>query len=67
MSCSTLLLQEVSQTTSVVLLDRIMIHGELKSMEFMKGFNMLDFPAVAIILLLTLCLCHRHDLFLPQH
>ncbi|CAM8885323.1 unnamed protein product [Rhodiola kirilowii] len=24
----------------------------------MKGYNMLDFPAVALILLLTLCLCH---------
>jgi len=24
-----------------------------------KGYNMLDFPAVALILLLTLCLCHR--------
>ena len=40
---------------------RIEVHG------FMKGFNMLDFPAVAIILLLTLCLCHMHDLLLPQH
>lgn len=24
-----------------------------------EGCNMLDFPAVALILLLTLCLCHR--------
>ena len=40
---------------------RVEVHG------FMKGFNMLDFPAVAILLLLTLCLYHRHDLFLPQH
>lgn len=24
-----------------------------------KGYNMLDIPAVALILLLTLCLCHR--------
>ncbi|KAF8032731.1 hypothetical protein BT93_D1598 [Corymbia citriodora subsp. variegata] len=24
----------------------------------MKGYNMLDFPAVALVLLLTLCLCH---------
>lgn len=29
-----------------------------------KGYDMLDFPAVALILLLTLCLCHRFD-FLP--
>ncbi|RVX15453.1 Cationic amino acid transporter 6, chloroplastic [Vitis vinifera] len=36
---------------------RVEVHG------FTKGFNMLDFPAVAIILLLTLCLCYRHDLF----
>ena len=68
MSCPTLLLQKVSQATSVVPLDRIMIHGELKSMDLiMKGFNMLDFPAIAIILRLTLCPCHMHDLFLPQH
>jgi hypothetical protein len=26
---------------------------------------MLDFPAVALILLLTLCLCHRFGLLLP--
>ncbi|KAI6702339.1 hypothetical protein NL676_011475 [Syzygium grande] len=26
--------------------------------ELMKGYNMLDFPAVALVLLLTLCLCH---------
>ncbi|XP_058224573.1 cationic amino acid transporter 6, chloroplastic-like [Rhododendron vialii] len=25
---------------------------------FVKGYNMLDFPAVALIALLTLCLCH---------
>ncbi|GFZ15378.1 cationic amino acid transporter 6 [Actinidia rufa] len=25
---------------------------------FLKGYNMLDFPAVALIALLTLCLCH---------
>ncbi|XP_034705114.1 cationic amino acid transporter 6, chloroplastic-like [Vitis riparia] len=31
---------------------RVEVHG------FTKGFNMLDFPAVAIILLLTLCLCY---------
>lgn len=24
-----------------------------------KGYDMLDFPAVALVLLLTLCLCHR--------
>lgn len=24
-----------------------------------KGYNMLDFPAVALVILLTLCLCHR--------
>lgn len=30
-----------------------------------KDYNMLDFPAVALILILTLCLCHRLDLFLP--
>lgn len=24
-----------------------------------QGYNMLDFTAVALILLLTLCLCHR--------
>lgn len=27
----------------------------------MKGYNTLDFPAVALIILLTLCLCHRFD------
>ena len=26
---------------------------------FLKGYNMLDFPAVSLIALLTLCLCHR--------
>lgn len=26
----------------------------------MKGYNMLDFPAVALIAILTLCLCHRY-------
>ncbi|XP_021768055.1 cationic amino acid transporter 6, chloroplastic-like [Chenopodium quinoa] len=31
---------------------RIEMHG------FVKGYNMLDFSAVALILLLTLCLCH---------
>jgi hypothetical protein len=30
-----------------------------------EGYNMLDFPAVALILLLTLCLCHRFGLLLP--
>lgn len=30
-----------------------------------EGYNKLDFPAVALILLLTLCLCHRFDLSLP--
>lgn len=25
-----------------------------------QGYNMLDFPAVALILLLTFCLCHRY-------
>lgn len=29
------------------------------------GYNKLDFPAVALILLLTLCLCHRFDLLQP--
>ena len=24
-----------------------------------KGYDKLDFPAVALIILLTLCLCHR--------
>lgn len=24
-----------------------------------QGYNMLDFPAVALVLLLTACLCHR--------
>lgn len=24
-----------------------------------KGYNMLDFPAVALIAIITLCLCHR--------
>ena len=28
-----------------------------------KGYNMLDFPAVALILLLTFCLCHRYFYF----
>ncbi|XP_022957739.1 cationic amino acid transporter 6, chloroplastic-like [Cucurbita moschata] len=31
---------------------RVEVHGLL------KGYNMLDFPAVALILLITLCLCH---------
>lgn len=26
-----------------------------------KDYNMLDFPAVALIVILTLCLCHRFD------
>lgn len=26
-----------------------------------KGYNKLDFPAVAVIVLLTLCLCHRFN------
>lgn len=34
---------------------RIEVHGLL------KGYNMLDFPAVALIVLLTLCLCRRFD------
>lgn len=37
---------------------RVEVHG------LPKDYNMLDFPAVAIILLLTLCLCHRFDLFI---
>lgn len=32
-----------------------------------KGYDMLDFPAVALILLLTLCLCHRFDFFTIFH
>lgn len=32
---------------------RVEVHG------LPKDYNMLDFPAVALILLLTLCLCHR--------
>ena len=28
---------------------------------FPKGYNMLDFPAVALIALLTLFLCHRFN------
>lgn len=32
---------------------RVEVHGLL------KGYNMLDFPAVGLILLLTLFLCHR--------
>ncbi|KAK9716277.1 hypothetical protein RND81_06G223100 [Saponaria officinalis] len=31
---------------------RVEVHG------FVQGYNMLDFPAVALILLLTLCLCY---------
>ncbi|CAO2837873.1 unnamed protein product [Amaranthus hypochondriacus] len=31
---------------------RVQVHG------FVDGYNMLDFTAVAVILLLTLCLCH---------
>ncbi|KAI5655794.1 hypothetical protein M9H77_32981 [Catharanthus roseus] len=31
---------------------RIQVHG------LMKGYNMLDFPSVALIAVLTLCLCH---------
>lgn len=27
----------------------------------MEGYNMLDFPAVALIILLTICLCHRFE------
>lgn len=37
---------------------RIQVHG------LMKGYNMLDFPSVALIAVLTLCLCHRL-IFLP--
>lgn len=33
---------------------RVQVHG------FVDGYNMLDFTAVAVILLLTLCLCHRY-------
>ena len=33
---------------------RVEVHG------LVEGYNMLDFPAVALILLLTLCLCHRY-------
>jgi APA family basic amino acid/polyamine antiporter len=36
---------------------RVEVHG------LPKDYNMLDFPAVALILLLTLCLCHRFALF----
>lgn len=25
-----------------------------------KGYNSLDFPAVALVLLITVCLCHRY-------
>ena len=35
---------------------RVEIHG------FADGYNMLDFSAVALILFLTLCLCHRYIL-----
>ena len=40
---------------------RVEVHG------LPKDYNMLDFPAVALIFLLTLCLCHRFDqsLLLP--
>uniref|UniRef100_A0A7N0URM7 Cationic amino acid transporter C-terminal domain-containing protein n=1 Tax=Kalanchoe fedtschenkoi TaxID=63787 RepID=A0A7N0URM7_KALFE len=30
----------------------------VEAVGLIKGYNMLDFPAVALILLLTLCLCH---------
>ena len=36
---------------------RVEVHG------LPKDYNMLDFPAVALILLLTLCLCHRFGPF----
>ena len=38
---------------------RVEVHGLL------EGYNKLDFTAVALVLLLTLCLCHRFDLLLP--
>lgn len=28
-----------------------------------QGYNALDFPAVALIILITLCLCHRYASF----
>jgi len=36
---------------------RVEVHG------LPKDYNMLDFPAVAVILILTLFLCHRFDSF----
>lgn len=36
---------------------RIEVHG------LPKDYNMLDFPAVVLILLLTLCLCHRFGFY----
>lgn len=39
---------------------RVEVHG------LPEEYNMLDFPAVAIVLLLTLCLCHRFDQFLTS-
>lgn len=35
-------------------------HWRVEVEGLMKGYNMLDFPAVALVLLLTLCLCHRY-------
>jgi len=39
---------------------RVEVHG------LPKDYNMLDFPAVALILLLTLCLCHRFVSFIAS-